>query len=353
MLSEEAIPRPGERRQEEGAGAIENNEGRTTVAVAGTSALARPRRSRWLSPLARKEAITAYVFLLPWIIGFLWFTLYPLARSLYLSFTNYSGAAGTSPIFIGLSNFEQIFSNDPTFWQSVKVTLIYSFLAVPLGLLFSLSLAILLNQKIRFLPVWRTIYYMPSLVTGAAVALLWQFMFNQQFGIINYVIGLIGIPGIPWLNSEFWIIPALVLVALWGSTGSMLIFLGGLQSIPTELYEAAMMDGAGRWRKFWQITIPMLTPSIFFNLIFGIIASFQVFDQVFLLTGGIGSASLGGPNYASYVYAIYLYQTAFQYGRIGYAAALGWIMFVALLAITLFIFRTSTAWVYYAGAGDR
>jgi multiple sugar transport system permease protein len=324
-------------------------KGKVIVAFAGAPAVA--RRSRWASPLARNEAITGYVFLLPWVIGFLWFTLYPLVRSFTLSFTNYSG--GAPAVFTGLDNFKQIFTNDPLFWQSVKVTLIYSVLAVPCGLAFSLALAMLLNQKIRFLPFWRTMYYMPSLVTGAAVALLWQFMFNEQFGIINYLLSLVHIPAVPWLNSEFWIIPALVVIALWGSTGSMLIFLGGLQAIPTELYEAAMIDGAGAWRKFRHVTIPMLTPSIFFNLVFGIIASFQVFDQVFLLTGGIGSSVLGGPNYASYVYAIYLYQTAFQYGRIGYAAALGWIMFAALLVITLLIFRTSRSWVFYAGGGDR
>jgi multiple sugar transport system permease protein len=221
--------------------------------------------------------------------------------------------------------------------------------SVPLGLVFALAIALLLNQRVRFLSVWRTIYYLPSLVTGAAVALLWQFMFNEQFGVINSVLSAVHLPSVPWLSSEFWIIPALIVASLWGSTGGMLIFLGGLQGIPTELYEAAMIDGANAWRKFWHVTIPMLSPTIFYNLIFGIIGSFQVFSLFFLLTGGIGSMNVGGPNYASYMYAIYIYQTAFAFGRLGYAAGLGWILFALVLVLTMFVFRSARLWVFYAG----
>lgn len=315
------------------------------MAVAGTTlATGRPRRR---STLARREAIAGYIFLLPWIIGFLWFTLGPVLGSLGLSLTDYN-AGGKAPNFVGLSNYQQMITGDPLFWQSLKVTTIFSFVSVPLGLLLSLVIALTLNQRVRFLPVWRTIYYLPSLVTGAAVALLWQFMLNEQFGLINSVLTAIHLPAIPWLTDEFWIMPSLILASLWGSTSGMLVFLGGLQSIPTELYEAAMIDGANTVRKFWHVTLPMLSPTIFYNLIFGVINSFQVFVLVFLLTGGIG-ASVGGPNYASYVYAIYIYQTAFQYGRLAYSAGLGWVLFAVVLVVTLALFRSARLWVFYAG----
>jgi multiple sugar transport system permease protein len=316
------------------------------MAVAGMRALGRggPRRR---SAMGRKEAIAGYIFLLPWLIGFLWFTLGPVLWSFGLSLTDYSGMK--SPSFIGFFNYKQILFNDSLFWQSLKVTTIFSVVSVPLGLVFALAIALLLNQRVRFLSVWRTIYYLPSLVTGAAVALLWQFMFNEQFGVINSVLSAVHLPSVPWLSSEFWIIPALIVASLWGSTGGMLIFLGGLQGIPTELYEAAMIDGANAWRKFWHVTIPMLSPTIFYNLIFGIIGSFQVFSLVFLLTGGIGSMNVGGPNYASYMYAIYIYQTAFAFGRLGYAAGLGWILFALVLVLTMFVFRSARLWVFYAG----
>jgi multiple sugar transport system permease protein len=317
------------------------------MAVAGMRVLARGGGPRRRSALARKEAIAGYIFLLPWLIGFLWFTLGPVLGSFGLSLTDYSGMK--SPSFVGFFNYRQILFNDSLFWQSLKVTTIFSVVSVPLGLVFALAIALLLNQRVRLLSVWRTIYYLPSLVTGAAVALLWQFMFNEQFGVINSVLNAVHLPSVPWLSSEFWIIPALIIASVWGSTGGMLIFLGGLQGIPTELYEAAMIDGAGAWRKFRHVTIPMLSPTIFYNLIFGIIGSFQVFSLVFLLTGGIGSMNVGGPNYASYMYAIYIYQTAFAFGRLGYAAGLGWILFALVLALTMIVFRSARFWVFYAG----
>lgn len=296
--------------------------------------------------MARREAVAGYLFLLPWIIGFLWFTLGPVIGSLWLSLTDYSG--GNAPTFIGLRNYKEMLFNDTLFWKSLKVTTIFTLSSVPLGLALSLAIALLLNQKVRFVSVWRTIYYLPSLVTGAAVALLWQYMFNEQFGLINSVFTALHLPSVPWLSDEFWIMPSLVLASLWGIGGGMLIYLGGLQGIPTELYEAAMIDGANTWRKFWRITIPMLSPTIFYNLIFGIIGSFQVFALVFLLTGGIGG-SVGGPNYASYVYGIYIYQTAFQFGRLGYSAGLGWVLFALVLLLTLLVFHSARYWVFYSG----
>jgi multiple sugar transport system permease protein len=299
------------------------------------------------STLAAREAIAGYVFLLPWLIGLLWFVLGPVLVALGMSFTDYSGSGSFH--WIGFSNFREIFTQDSLFPTSLRVTALFTALTVPLGLCLSLSIALLLNQRVRFLSIWRTIFYLPSLVTGAAIALLWQFMFNEQFGLLNSVLNTFNIQSIPWLSSEDWVIPSLVIASLWGSTNGMLVFLGGLQSIPTELYEAAMLDGAGAVRKFTHVTLPLLTPTIFFNLVLGIISSFQVFTLVFVLTTGVNGGAVGGPNYASYVYSIYIYQTAFQFSRLGYAAALGWILFVIVLLLTFLVFRSSRYWVFYAG----
>ncbi len=316
------------------------------MATMGARSAAGPPPARRRSVLARREAIYGYIFLLPWIVGFLWFTAGPVLASLGLSLTNYS--AGTGPVsFVALGNYAEMLGKDPLFWQSLKVTALYAVLAVPLGLVFSLCVALLLNQRVRLLPVWRTLFYLPSLITGAAQGLLWQFMFNEQFGFINEILNMFNLPSIPWLSSESWIIPSLVLATLWGSTSGMLIFLSGLQGIPTELYEAASIDGAGAWRKFWAVTVPMLTPTILYNLIFGIISSFQVFTLIYLVTSNGGS--VGGPNYASYAWSVYIYQTAFQFGRIGYAAGLGWVLFALVLLLTLGVFRSARRWVFYAG----
>jgi len=316
------------------------------MAVTGARAVAGPRQPRRRSALARREAVYGYIFLLPWLVGFLWFTAGPVLASLGLSLTDYS--AGNGPVhLVGLSNYAQMLGKDQLFWQSLKVTAIYSALAVPLGLVFSLCIALLLNQRVRLLPVWRTLFYLPSLIMGVAQGLLWQFMFNEQFGFINEVLNSLNLSSIPWLSSESWIIPTLVLATLWGSTSGMLIFLGGLQGIPTELYEAGAIDGAGVWRKFWNVTLPLLTPTIFYNLIFGIISSFQVFTLIYVVTSNGGT--VGGPNYASYAWSVYIYQTAFQFGRIGYAAGLGWVLFALILLLTLGVFRSARRWVFYVG----
>lgn len=311
------------------------------MAVTGQEVTASGAPRRRLS-LAQWEEINGYLFLLPWIIGFLWFTLGPVLGSFALSLTDYGGAAQVT--FVGLRNYQEMLTGDPLFWESLRVTTSFALAAVPLGLALSLAVALLLNQRVRLMALWRTIYFLPALVTGAALALLWQYMFGQDFGLINAVLSAIGLPKVPWLTSESWIVPSLVIASLWGVGGGMLIFLGGLQGIPTELYEAAMIDGAGTWRKFWHVTLPMLSPTIFYNLIFGIIGSFQVFTLVFLLTNGNG-----GPNYASYVYALYIYQEAFQNGRLGYSAGLGWALFALILAFTLVVFRSARLWVFYAG----
>lgn len=219
---------------------------------------------------------------------------------------------------------------------------IYYLLNVPLNLLLGLLLAILLNQKIRGIAVFRTIYYLPSVTAGVAVSLLWMWIFNPRFGVINVLLSKVGIQGPAWLGSETWAMPALIIMSIWGVGGSMLIYLGALQSIPTHLYEAATLDGAGAWRKFLNITIPMVTPVLLLNMIMGVIASFQVFTQAFIMTKG-------GPNYATLFYVLYLYQQAFEWFNLGYASALAWVLFVVILIFTFVILRSSSKWVYYEG----
>jgi multiple sugar transport system permease protein len=231
---------------------------------------------------------------------------------------------------------------DPFFWQSLRVTVTYTVLAVPLGLVAGLAVAMLLNQKIKGLSIYRTIYYLPSLVGGVAVSLLWMWIFNPQFGVLNWLLSLVGIKGPQWIFSQHWVIPSFVLMSLWGIGGGMIIYLAGLQGIPTDLYDAAAIDGAGSVRTFRSVTLPMLTPVLFFNLVIGIIGSFQIFTQAFVMTSG-------GPNNASLFYVLYLYQNAFQYFYMGYASALAWVLFLIVVVLTALVFRSSPMWVFYEG----
>jgi multiple sugar transport system permease protein len=203
-------------------------------------------------------------------------------------------------------------------------------------------MALLMNQNIRGITVFRTLYYLPSVLSGVAVAVLWGFVFHREYGVLNWLLGLVGIGPIAWLQSETWVLPALVIMELWRVGGSIIIYLAGLQGIPTELYEAATVDGAGWWRRLWHVTIPMMTPTIFFNLILGLIGTLQVFTQAYILTRG-------GPNYASYFYSLNIYFRTFRDLRLGYASALAWILFVITVALSAILFATSRRWVYYAG----
>lgn len=289
--------------------------------------------------LARREAIDGYLFLLPWILGFLIFTAGPVLASFLLGFTDWNG---TSPIqFYGIGNYLAIFQ-DHLFWQSLKVTLAYSVGYIPLSGIFAMVIALLMNQRVPGITVFRTIYYLPAVVSGAAVAVLWNFVFNREYGVLNWFVGLFGIQPIPWLQSETWVVVGFIIMGLWGIGGGMLILLAALQGIPTELYEAASIDGANQWRKFWNITVPMTSPALFFNLVTGIIGTLQIFTSAYIITRG-------GPNYATYFYALNIYLTAFSYLRLGYASALAWILFVIILALTLIVFKWSNSWVYYAG----
>lgn len=304
-----------------------------------------PRRRPWLTQ-SRKEILFFYLFISPWIIGFLVFLFGPIVASAYLSLTHYD--AVNPPTFIGLQNFSALFA-DPLFWQSLKVTTLYSVFSVPLGIAVSLSVAILLNQKIPFVAFFRAIYYLPSVISGVAVALLWMWIFNPSFGLLNYALqATVHVQGPQWLFSEQWVLPSLIIMSLWSVGGSIVLYLAGLQGVPTEFYDAARIDGANAWRRFRHITIPMISPVILFTLITGIISSFQTFTQVNIMTHG-------GPHYASLFYIYYLWQNAFGGSQIdmGYASAMAWILFVVILLLTIVALRSSRRWVYYAGDERR
>ncbi len=297
-----------------------------------------------MSPMAKREERYFYLCISPWIAGFLIFTAGPIVASLFFSFCNYDVV--TPPNWVGIQNYKRLIS-DPLFWQSLKVTSYFSLASVPLGIILSLIIAILLNQNIKGLTWFRTIYYMPSVISGVAVALLWMWIFNPEFGVLNFLLWeLFHIQGPAWLMSEEWVIPALIIMSLWGIGGDIVIYLAGLQGIPTELYEAAEIDGANSFNKFLNITIPMMSPVLLFTLIMGIINSFQVFTQAYVMTRG-------GPHYASLFYVLYIYQNAFQFFSMGYASALSWILFLIILALTFLIFKSSPLWVYYESTRER
>lgn len=291
-----------------------------------------------MSRAARQRTIEGYLFILPWLIGFTLFTAGALMGSFAISLTKWNLVS--PPQFIGIQNYVTM-ANDPLFWQSLKVTCFY-LLNVPINLVLGLLLALLLNQKVRGLSFFRTVFYLPSVTSGVAVSLLWMWVFNPRFGILNIGLSMLGITGPEWLGSETWAMPALVVMSIWGVGGGMLIYLGALQGVPTTLYEAATLDGAGALSKLIHVTVPMITPVLLLNLITGVIGSFQVFTQAYIMTDG-------GPNYATWVIVLYLYREAFLYFNMGYATALAWFLFVVILVCTFVIFRTSSRWVYYEG----
>ena len=284
-----------------------------------------------------REAIHGYIFMLPAILGLLIFMLGPIVVSLYLSFTRYDLL--TEPEWIGLGNYATLFK-DPLFWQALRVSAIYSVASVPLGLALALVAAVLVNQKLRGITIFRSIYYLPTVISGVGVAMLWRWMFNSEYGVINVLLSYVGIDGPAWITDERWALPALIVASLWGIGGTMLIFLAGLQGIPAELYEAAEIDGAGRLRQFRSITLPMISHVTFFNLVLGIIGALQNFTDAFVMTGG-------GPNNATLFLTLYLYRNAFLYLNMGFASAVAWMLFLIVLVLTLAVFRSSPLWVYY------
>lgn len=291
-----------------------------------------------------RETITGYLFVTPWIIALIVFTAYPMLSTFFFSMTEYTIMA--PPSWIGLQNFDIMFSKDPLYWKSVANTAYYAFFSVPLGLAFGLILALLLNQNIRGIGVYRTAFYLPGLVPAVASTLLWMVLLDPRLGLVNAAIKAIGLDPVGWLRSAAWAKPALILMALWGGTGStMLIFLAALKEIPQSLNEAAMIDGANSWQRFWSVTIPLLSPTILFNLVMSIIGSFQVFASAFI-TGG-------GPLNSILMYMLHLYRYAFRYFNMGYASAMALVMFFVLVIFTLAVIRSSAAWVHYEAAGRR
>ena len=303
----------------------------------------RPRRPA-MSRRARRREIAGYLFISPWIIGFLIFTAGAMIFSLGLTLFDTDLLTGAT--FVGLRNFAKL-ASDQLFVRSLEVTAYYVALAVPLQVLTALTIALILNNnRVVGMGIWRTLYYMPSIISGIAVSLLWLWILNPDYGLANYLLSLIGIQGPRWVYSEQWAVPSFVMMGAWGAGSNMLLYLAGLQGIPTQLYEAASIDGANAVRRFFSITIPMLSPTIFFNLVMTIIGCFQTFTQAFVMTSG-------GPNNATLTMVLYLYRKAFEQLHFGYASAVAWVLFVIILGFTLLFFRSSSLWVYYEGEVRR
>jgi len=294
--------------------------------------------------------LQGYLFVSPWLLGFVLLTAGPMLMSLYLGFTSWSMLS--PPSWVGLENYQRIFSEDPLVPVSLLNTAYYVAFSVPLGIVLSLILALLLNQALRGISLFRTIFFLPSITNMVAVSVLWVWIFNPEYGLLNTLLQKLGLIGPLWLQSETWAKPALIIMSLWGIGGTMIIFLAALQGIPQELYEAAALDGAGTIRSFFHITLPMISPAMFFNVLIGIIGSFQVFTQAFVMTGSATPGSEGGPNNATLFFVLYLYKKAFQEFKMGYASALAWILFFIILVFTVLQVRLSKRWVYYE-AGER
>jgi multiple sugar transport system permease protein len=301
-----------------------------------------PRRSGLggLSLMQWREALHGYAFISPWVIGFLVFTLGPMIASLYYSFADYH--IQRPPVFVGLRNYIHAVSGDRLFWLAVRRTVYWSLLTVPLGIAGSLCAAILLDQGTKGTAIYRTCFFLPSLTPVIAASLLWTWILQPDVGIMNTLLAQVGIRGPRWFSSVQWAMPALAMIALWNGIGGsrMLIFLAGLQAIPESLYEAAAIDGAGFWRRHLHITLPMISPAMFFNIVLGLIGSFQVFDMAYVTTSG-------GPAYATHFYALHLYRQAFVSFDMGYGSALAWLLFATILLLTLLQLKLQSRWVYY------
>ena len=299
-------------------------------------------RRRW-KRVQRSELLPGLLFISPWIIGFLCFQLYPIASSLRYSFTDYNMMQ--PPISVGFDNFSRLFGDDDLFRKALTNTAIYALFSVPLDLAVALFFALLLNLNIPGRAIWRTAFYFPAIVPSVAIGILWVMLLNTQGGLVNVAIEALGFDAIPWLTSPTWSLPALILLSVWGIGPTIVIFLAGLQDVPRDLYDAAQLDGAGPLRLVRDVTIPMLSPVILFNLIIGMIAALQVFAQPFVIFGSGGSP--GGPLNSVLVYSVQLYTVAFQQFRMGYAAAMAWILFAIIFLLSLLAIRFSNRFVHY------
>jgi multiple sugar transport system permease protein len=291
--------------------------------------------------LARREAIHGYLFIAPAVLGFLLWVAGPMVFSAWLSLTEWDLLS--PPEFVGLSNYQAMLK-DQLFWQSLKVTAYFTLISVPLFQALAFAVALLMNVKVRGITIFRTIYYLPSIVPVVANALLWAWVFNSDFGLLNAALRALGLPKVLWLQDPSWAMPALITMSLWGLGGAMLIYLAGLQGVPQQLYEAAEIDGANHWHRFRHVTIPMMSPVIFFNLVLGLIGALQTFTQGYIITNG-------GPQNSTLFYALYLYRRAFTDFKMGYAAALAWVLFTIVLVLSLLVFRYLGRQVHYEDEG--
>lgn len=297
--------------------------------------------------LAKRETLAFYGFIAPWVVGLLLFVLYPLLASLYYSFTDFNGVQMN---FVGAANYEKMVS-EPLFYQSLWVTFKYTAVVVPLNMIAALMLALLMNQQIPLLSFWRTLYFLPSIISGVASAMLWRWILNPDSGLLNAILAMVGIEGPRWFWSEQWALPSYWLMSLWSVGGSLIIYLAGLQGIPSALYEAAELDGANAWNKLTNITLPMISPVLLFSFITNMIVSFQIFTQVFVISnqGAGGGLSLGGPNNQTLMYVLYLVSNGIRSNRLGYGSALSWVLFVIIMAFTMLFMWSSRQVVYYEG----
>ena len=290
----------------------------------------------------RRDFLRGLVFISPWLIGFAAFLAYPIGASLYYSFTDYD-ILGKAVNWVGFDNYRRLLYGDEYIGKVLFNTLYFVAYGVPSGLVTAFALAVLLNSNLRFRSLFRTLFYVPAVVPAVASTMVWLWIYNVQYGVINAALRALSLPAIPFLSSQQLVKPSLIVIHCWASGGSMVIFLAALQDVPRSLYDAAIVDGAGWWKRFWHVTIPMISPVILYNLLMGVIGSLQTFARIYVLTGG-------GPNYASYFYNLFLYENAFSYFKLGLASAQAWILFVVIMLLTLVMLRTSGRWVYYAGA---
>ncbi|NOK61841.1 MAG: sugar ABC transporter permease [Chloroflexi bacterium AL-W] len=305
----------------------------------GSPSAGRPR----MSSLEKKEAIAAYLFVAPFIIGFLLFTLFPMVASFFISFTEWDIAR--DPEWIGLENYAAMLE-DEVLGIAIYNTIFFVIISVPLGLLTSFSLAVLLDQRVHLVGMWRTLFYLPSVMPAVATTILWIWIFNKDFGLLNAMLQWFGLPKVSWLVDPRFTRYTLIIMSLWQAGGGTVILLAALKNVPTELYEAATIDGASGWQRFFFITIPMVSPALFFQLIIGVIGAIQIFAQSYVLSGR-STTSPGGPRNSLMFYVLYLYLNAFRYFNIGYASALAWLLFMVIVIITVVQFKTVGRLVYY------
>jgi len=313
------------------------------------TAVVRKSKRRRLTGMERKEAIAAYLFLSPWIIGVLVFLVIPIGMAAYSAFTRWT-IINPPPRWIGLENFREMFTEDRYFGWSLGVTVRYMLMTLIPFLIIGLALALLLNQKLRGMDFFRTVFYVPAVVSGVAVTILWISLLDADVGAINTILRSLGVENPPnWINSARWALPSVALMGLWGVGGGAIIYLAGLQNIPNHLYEAAVIDGANNWQQFWKITIPLLSPTMFFTLITGLIGSFQVFTPAYIMGGT--SRFGGGSRYLRF-YLLHVYVKGFQQGRLGYASALAWVLTIISAIAVIIVYNSSERYVYYEEGGE-